>query len=80
MATPQVIVDDTDSGIQYTGSWSQTTGSIDGLGNFGPPFQSTSHGVNEDASLSYAFTGELDRIATVFARVKLASTQAPQSQ
>ena len=80
MAARWVVVDDADSAIQYTGPWFQITGQIDGLGNFGPPFQGTSHGVIEDASLSYTFTGELDRIATVFAGIKLASAQVPQSQ
>ncbi|KIM40729.1 hypothetical protein M413DRAFT_166901 [Hebeloma cylindrosporum] len=53
----RVIVDDTDSGIRYTGPWFQANGQNDNLGNFGPPFQRTSHGVNEDATLSYTFTG-----------------------
>jgi len=60
MATRRVVVDDTNSGIRYTGSWFQANGQNDNLGNFGPPFQRTSHGVNEDASFSYTFTGELD--------------------
>ena len=60
MATRRVVVDDTDPGIQYTGSWFQAKGNLDVFGNLGPPFQSTSHGVNEDASLSYMFTGKLN--------------------
>ena len=60
MTTRRVIVDDTDSGIQYTGSWFQANGQKDNIGTFGPPFQGTLHGVNEDASLAYTFTSELD--------------------
>jgi len=60
MAMRRVMVDDTDLGIQYMGSWFQANGQNDNIGNFGPPFQGTLHGVNEDASLSYTFTGELD--------------------
>ena len=60
MATRRVVVDDTDSGIQYIGSWFQANDQNYNIGNFGQPFQGTLHGVNEDASLSYTFTGELD--------------------
>jgi len=62
MATRRVVVDDIDSGIKYRGSWFQANGqndNLDNIGNFGRPFKGTSHGVNETASLSYTFTGEL---------------------
>ncbi|PPQ75095.1 hypothetical protein CVT26_011907 [Gymnopilus dilepis] len=52
-----VLVDDTDSGIQYSGSWFQDQGSQNGLGNFGPPYQGTLHGINGDGSFSYQFQG-----------------------
>jgi len=57
-ATRWIIVDDTDLNIQYAGLWFQTRGSLDNLGTFGPPFESTLHGVNLNASLTYAFSGE----------------------
>ncbi|KIM40731.1 hypothetical protein M413DRAFT_446123 [Hebeloma cylindrosporum] len=57
MGTRWVVVDDTNSGIRYTGPWFQANGQNDDLGNFGPPFLRTSHGVNENASLCYTFTG-----------------------
>jgi hypothetical protein len=67
MATRRVVVDDTDSSIRYAGSWFQANGQNDNLGNFGPPFQRTLHGVNQNASLSYAFTGDLYWLPTIFA-------------
>ncbi|KAF8912162.1 hypothetical protein CPB84DRAFT_1742776 [Gymnopilus junonius] len=42
-----VLVDDTDSGIQYIGSWFADTGTLDNIGNFGPPYKSTLHGINQ---------------------------------
>jgi len=63
MATRRVVVDDTDAGIQYTpaGSWVPVHGQHELLGNLGPPFLSTSHGLgSKNGSLAYAFTGELD--------------------
>ena len=53
-----IIVDDVDPNIQYTGPWYPDQGSRDSAGNFGPSYQSTLHGVNSNASLSYAFNGE----------------------
>lgn len=53
-----VIVDDVDSQIQYTGPWFADQGSLDSVGNFGPPYQNTVHGTNSNASLSFAFQGE----------------------
>ncbi|KDR68491.1 hypothetical protein GALMADRAFT_256714 [Galerina marginata CBS 339.88] len=59
MSTPTrwVMVDDTDSKIQYSGAWFQARGTLDNLGNFGAPFLSTSHGINANGSLSYTFSG-----------------------
>ena len=53
-----IIVDDVDTNIQYTGPWYPDQGSRDSVGNFGPPYQSTLHGVNSNASLTYRFNGE----------------------
>lgn len=53
-----IIVDDVDPQIQYTGPWFPDHGSQDSVGNFGPPYQSTMHGTNSNASLSFAFHGE----------------------
>ena len=53
-----IIVDDVDSQIQYTGPWFADQGSEDSVGNFGPPYLSTMHGTNSNASLSFAFNGE----------------------
>ncbi|KDR67258.1 hypothetical protein GALMADRAFT_258429 [Galerina marginata CBS 339.88] len=57
-ATRFIMVDDTDSGIQYTGPWfSLNPGAEDNLGDAGAPFLSTLHGVNSSGSLSYTFNG-----------------------
>ena len=58
MVPRQVIVDDTDADIAYNGPWFQDQGSQDTKGNFGPTYNSTSHGTNDTASLSFAFNGE----------------------
>jgi hypothetical protein len=34
------------------------TGSLDSLGNFGPPYLSTLHGTQSDGNFLYTFTGE----------------------
>jgi hypothetical protein len=53
-----VVVDDTDSNIQYSGPWfSDSSGSQDNVGNFGPAYKSTLHGTKANASFSYAFSG-----------------------
>ncbi|KAF8802696.1 hypothetical protein BYT27DRAFT_7172525 [Phlegmacium glaucopus] len=56
MVLPMVIVDDTDPNISYSGRWftAQNTQDPD---NYGIPFQSTLHGVNFDANLSFPFSG-----------------------
>ena len=54
-----IVVDDVDtSSIQYTGPWYPDQGSQDSVGNFGPPYRSTLHGANANASLAFAFNGE----------------------
>jgi len=52
-----VVVDDTGPGITYTGPWFPDQGSQNSLGNFGPPYLSTLHGTDSDASFSYSFNG-----------------------
>ena len=82
MAARWVIVDDSDPGIQYEGPWVKGPGQTDGVGNFGPPFQRTSHGVfgqaGETANLSYAFNGELDLNPDFFHFYLTTSTQVPE--
>ena len=53
-----IMVDDVDPSIQYNGPWYLSEGSLETEGTWGPPYQSTLHGVNSSASLSYAFSGE----------------------
>jgi hypothetical protein len=59
MAPRRIIVDDVDPSIQYIGPWyPDHGGSRDSAGHYGPPYQDTLHGVNSNATLSYAFNGE----------------------
>ncbi|KDR68490.1 hypothetical protein GALMADRAFT_160877 [Galerina marginata CBS 339.88] len=57
VTTRWIVVDDTDPTIQYTGAWFPAKGNLDNLGDNGPPFQGTSHGVNTNASLAFTFSG-----------------------
>ena len=57
MSNRLVVVDDTDPNIQYSGPWFTAQNSQLTTGNFGPPFQSTLHGVSNNASFSYSFSG-----------------------
>ncbi|KAF9528099.1 hypothetical protein CPB83DRAFT_907035 [Crepidotus variabilis] len=58
MSRRAVIVDDMDPSIHYIGnSWKVDQGSLDKIGNFGPPFRSTLHGTDSSASLSLQFSG-----------------------
>lgn len=58
-STRRVVVDDTNAQIQYIGPWHvDTRGSQDGLGNFGPTFRGTLHGViSSVASFSLLYEG-----------------------
>lgn len=58
-----VIVDDSDAAIKYDGSWFESRGTQDNVGNFGPPFQSTLHGISSNGSLSFSFSGESFQIS-----------------
>ncbi|PPQ75109.1 hypothetical protein CVT24_010064 [Panaeolus cyanescens] len=56
--TAKVIVDDVDSRVQYSQQWFvDNTGKTNNLGNFGPTFGNTLHGVNTSASLKFDFIG-----------------------
>jgi hypothetical protein len=52
-----IIIDDMDPNIQYSGPWFTGQNSQLTIGNHGPPFQNTLHGVNANASFSYSFSG-----------------------
>ncbi|KAF9561140.1 hypothetical protein CPC08DRAFT_635839, partial [Agrocybe pediades] len=63
MSTRLVVVDDTDSAINYVGPWFQdNSGSQDHVGNYGPAYLSTLHGTTSSATLSYAFNGTQIRV------------------
>jgi hypothetical protein len=62
-APRSIIIDNVDPSIQYIGPWSLDQGS-DSVGNFGPPYQSTLHSVQANASFSFAFNGEC--LITIF--------------
>ena len=57
MSNRLVLVDDTNPNIQYTGPWFIAQNTQLDIGNEGPPFQNTLHGVNINASFSYSFSG-----------------------
>ncbi|KAG6835605.1 hypothetical protein H0H93_016578 [Arthromyces matolae] len=53
----QVVVDDADSQIQYSGSgWFSDQGSQDKAGNYGHTYKKTSHGTKASGSFSFSFT------------------------
>ncbi|KDR69477.1 hypothetical protein GALMADRAFT_16496, partial [Galerina marginata CBS 339.88] len=53
-----IIIDNTDPKIHYAGSWFEPdTSSFHDKGDNGPPWNSTLHGVNTNATLPYNFTG-----------------------
>ncbi|KAF9474372.1 hypothetical protein BDN70DRAFT_899003 [Pholiota conissans] len=55
--TTAIMIDDTDSGLRYSGSWTADKGSLDNLGNFGAPYMSTSHYTKGTGSVSFTFSG-----------------------
>ncbi|KAF6753538.1 hypothetical protein DFP72DRAFT_1069515 [Ephemerocybe angulata] len=63
-ATRWVIIDDRDSRISYSGSWTSNSGdNFNSQGNFGATYLNTLHGTSTDASkLSFTFTGNAARI------------------
>lgn len=56
--TKLIMIDDTDSGISYTGNWIADKGSVDNLGNYGAPYESTNHYTTGTGSFTYTFSGE----------------------
>ncbi|KAJ3567290.1 hypothetical protein NP233_g6454 [Leucocoprinus birnbaumii] len=54
-----VVVDDADveGGITYNGNWFSDTGSQNNVGNFGPPYLGTLHGITTNGFLSFPFSG-----------------------
>ena len=55
-SSPHIIIDDTNSAIQYTGPWFGVN-TLNNTGSFGSPLQNTLHGVNENASFAFNFSG-----------------------
>ncbi|EAU90361.1 hypothetical protein CC1G_00745 [Coprinopsis cinerea okayama7 len=59
--TRWVVMDNTDSRISYTGSWSRASGNTNqhnSHGNFGQVYQNTLHTTTTSSSLSFTFTGD----------------------
>ncbi|KAF5344757.1 hypothetical protein D9756_011069 [Leucocoprinus leucothites] len=53
-----VVIDDADPGLDYSAPWfSDSTGSWDDVGDSGPPYLGTLHGIRTDASVSFQFNG-----------------------
>ncbi|KAF9053161.1 hypothetical protein BJ165DRAFT_1445948 [Panaeolus papilionaceus] len=56
--TRMILVDDTSPLIQYDGAWfTDTTGSQDTQGNYGPVFNKTLHRTVANTTFSFAYTG-----------------------
>ncbi|KDR81160.1 hypothetical protein GALMADRAFT_116184 [Galerina marginata CBS 339.88] len=56
--TRWVMVDDTDPGIKYTGPWNLTLDTQNDMGDDGPLFNGTSHGVNVNGNRAdFSFSG-----------------------
>ncbi|KAF8875437.1 hypothetical protein BD779DRAFT_212451 [Infundibulicybe gibba] len=63
MTERRVVVDDTNPQIQYSGKWYLDSQNLDNVGNFGTPFQHTSHGTNTNSSgLSLQFQGSYPQV------------------
>ncbi|KAH6915726.1 hypothetical protein BKA70DRAFT_468219 [Coprinopsis sp. MPI-PUGE-AT-0042] len=61
--TRWVVIDDNDSRIGYSGSWSRSNGDkYNNQGNFGPTFDNSLHTTTPASSLSFSFTGNAAKI------------------
>jgi urocanate hydratase len=58
-ATSSVVVDDNDPALMYSPSnWtSYTDDGMNEVGDWGPPYQQTLHGISGDGSVSFSFNG-----------------------
>ncbi|KAG6908792.1 hypothetical protein DXG01_003321 [Tephrocybe rancida] len=56
MSTRRVVIDDADSRIQYSGSWFTAAGQ-DSLGDDGPTYLGSQHGLKGDGSFTFTFEG-----------------------
>lgn len=60
MTTRQVVVDDTDPRVKYTGTWALDQGSQDSFGIYGPEYNHTLHGTSaNNAGIAFSFNGKL---------------------
>ncbi|KAG5722670.1 hypothetical protein E4T56_gene14461 [Termitomyces sp. T112] len=56
--TRQIVVDDTDSRIVYSGlSWTPDNGNLDKIGTYGPTYNHTLHGTIVSSSMFFSFDG-----------------------
>ena len=62
--TTRVVVDDSDSGINYRGPWfGVDTLAQNDTGSFASPWQETLHGTNGGGNITYSFSG-MSRLLT----------------
>ncbi|KAF9447284.1 hypothetical protein P691DRAFT_731767 [Macrolepiota fuliginosa MF-IS2] len=52
-----VVTDDNDTDITYTGPWFKDAGTKGNVGNFGPPYLNTLHGISSNGVASFVFSG-----------------------
>ncbi|KAF5317886.1 hypothetical protein D9611_014856 [Ephemerocybe angulata] len=78
--TRRVIVDDTDAQIQYVGPWQvDSRGSQDRVGNFGPTFLGTLHGVvHTSATFSFLYEGTDSKVFGTLQAVNQSGTIDPR--
>ena len=57
MSSPFIIIDDTNSSIQYSGPWFEIKNTQVNTGSYGRPFLDSLHGVNVTAYFSFHFSG-----------------------
>lgn len=61
--TRWVVIDDNDSRLSYSGSWSRSNGDrYNNQGNFGQTFDNSLHTTTSASSVSYSFTGNAAKI------------------
>ena len=68
----EIIVDDTDPGIQYSNSgWFEDYGSQDADGNWGPTYNKSLHGTKTNGNFSFSFQGESFKFACFYRKIDI---------
>jgi len=54
----EIMIDDTDTNIRYSGNWVASTGITESSTGGGPAYMNTLHGTTQNTAFSYTFSGE----------------------